>query len=437
MNVKSVKKNNQNSLLNGILLLYHYPLNLNASTIMEYVNAFERYSKFKVLKVNTAFGFPKALKAAKFQTIVLHYSLFGTWPFMLNSDFLEYLNRCRRSYKIAIFQDEFQYCKQRFGFINHYKIDSIYTLIKPEYFKDVYRKYTSVSKIIHIPFSGYVSEELIRSAKSIVSPDSKRKIDIGYRGRELAFYMGKGAREKYDIAAGFRERAKGLRLKNDIKTDEESRIYGKDWYKFLADCRATLGAESGASIFDIDGTIYDEYLKAVKIDPKITFNQMWEKFLHKWENNIPNRTFSQRHFEAAALQTCQILFEGGYSGVMRPMVHYIPLRKDFSNFDEVIGLFKDGNFRRQIVKNAYQDLILSERYTYKRFIEVFDMELLKGGFKPKPIDFDADKNYALITKELSFLYKKHILRKLYSKVLCMQFPSRRSHNQLQEQRCAE
>ena len=75
----------------------------------------------------------------------------------------------------------------------------------------------------------------------------------------------------------------------------------------------------------------------------------------------------------------QILYEGEYQGIMRPMVHYIPLKKDFSNFDEVIGLLGDNEFRQRITDNCYRDLIASGRYSYQNFIESFDRELLETG----------------------------------------------------------
>jgi hypothetical protein len=64
------------------------------------------------------------------------------------------------------------------------------------------------------------------------------------------------------------------------------------------------------------------------------------------------------------------------------MVHYIQLKKNFSNFDEVIRLFKDDAFRHELTENAYRDLIASGRYTYQRFLETFDEELLAAGFTP-------------------------------------------------------
>jgi hypothetical protein len=68
--------------------------------------------------------------------------------------------------------------------------------------------------------------------------------------------------------------------------------------------------------------------------------------------------------------------------VMEPMVHYIPLRKDFSNFDEVVRLFRDDDVRRSLTENAHRDLIASGRYSYEALIEGFDEDMLAAGLEP-------------------------------------------------------
>jgi hypothetical protein len=80
---------------------------------------------------------------------------------------------------------------------------------------------------------------------------------------------------------------------------------------------------------------------------------------------------------------CQILFEGKYSGILQPMVHYIPLKKDFSNLDDVIRGFRDAALRRTLTENAYRDLIASGGYSYERFVASFDDELLAAGLQPQ------------------------------------------------------
>jgi hypothetical protein len=219
-------------------------------------------------------------------------------------------------------------------------------------------------------------------AREQTLPDDERIIDIGYRGRSLMPYMGRGAQEKAQIGLGFRERASGSGLVLDIEVDEESRIYGSDWLQFVANCRAMLGVEAGASVFDLDDVVRSEYERLLASDATLTFEQLSERVLTPWENNVYYRTISPRHFEAAALGVCQILFDGRYSGALEPMEHYIPLAKNFSNFDEVLARFRDPSLRRTLADNAYRDLVASGTYSYRRFIESFDETLLAAGLQP-------------------------------------------------------
>jgi hypothetical protein len=365
----------------GILFLYHHPFTRRASTILEHVNAFRQYSRFKVWNVNTELGFPSGLNQCQFQAIVLHYSLFGPNGHLLDGAFLNWIKNSSESFKIALLQDEYYGCQLQFQFLNDFEFDCVYSLLEPQYFDQTYRRYTRV-KTVKSNLPGYVSDDLIALGLRHAKPDTLRSIDIGYRGRKLSPYMGRGALEKYEIAVGFRERAAGLGLALDIEADEHHRIYGDSWYQFLGDCRAVLGVEAGVSIFDLEGTVRAQYERIVAAEPEIRADQLWERLLSHWEGNISYRTISPRHFEAAALRSCQILFEGNYSGAMTPMVHYIPLRKDFSNFDEVIRLFRDEKVRQELTENAYRDLIASGTYSYRSFIVTFDSELEQAGMQP-------------------------------------------------------
>jgi hypothetical protein len=77
---------------------------------------------------------------------------------------------------------------------------------------------------------------------------------------------------------------------------------------------------------------------------------------------------------------------------MEPMVHYIPLRKDFSNFEEVVRLFRNGDVRRALTENAHRDLIASGRYSYEVLIMSFDEDMLAAGVEPaQPADAAAIK----------------------------------------------
>lgn len=408
--------------INGILLLYHLPLSQDAPTILENVNAYKTHSHFKVWNVNTHLGFPKSLANARFSAVALHYSLFGNFPFAIAGEFLDYLAQSQSSYKVAFFQDEYQYCKERFDFLNRYQIDCIYTLLEPRYFREVYQDHTGVSKIVH-HLTGYVSDELIELARRLTLPDEKRSIDFGYRARPLPFHLGSGAQEKTEIAIKFRQRAAGRGLRLDIETDESHRIYGKDWYRFVSNCRAMIGTEAGVSITDTDGRARAECARLLAQNPDMTFAELTEAFLHRWENHIPQRVISPRHFEAAAFRVCQMLFEGNYSGILKPMVHYVPLKKDFSNFDECLRLFHDQGFREQLTENAYQDLIASGKYSYQEFVRGFDGVLREAGLEPEIAADDAARISQRLDRDrlyLEFRARKNSL--MYHR----DFPGRRA-----------
>jgi len=61
------------------------------------------------------------------------------------------------------------------------------------------------------------------------------------------------------------------------------------------------------------------------------------------------------------------------------MLHYLPLKKDFSNFDQVVEWLGDSRLPGEITENAHRDPIRSGRYSYERFVQGVDEELLARG----------------------------------------------------------
>jgi hypothetical protein len=277
--------------------------------------------------------------------------------------------------------------------------------VEPSFFNATYWKYTRVPKLVFC-LPGYVSDEMLAARRRFYLPDAERKIDIGYRGRNPEYYMARGAREKVDIGVKFREKANGLGLILDIETEEAKRIYGENWYRFIASCRGILGVEAGVSIFDLEDVIYEGYQRLIVENPGMTFEEVSERLKFRdWEDRIYYRRISPRHFEAATLKVCQILYEGEYSGVMKPMVHYIPLKKDFSNFDEVIGIFRNPAARRELTGNAYNDLIASGQYTYECFVgDSFGPVLQEVGLEPEMDAFEAERVTELLNEDWRLKY---------------------------------
>lgn len=352
---------------------------------MDHVGAFETYSRFPIQKLNTDSPLPAAIANLDFELVIVHYSVLGPGFYLLTEDHLRWL-KTSRAQKVLLAQDEHRYCGHRFWFCDEVGFDAVYTCLEPSEFDKVYGSRTEVRRLrTNLP--GYVSEQMIADGERLSVPDQERPIDIGYRGRPLPPYSGRGGLEKYEIGRRFAELAANSGLVLDIGLEEADRLYGKDWPRFLSRCKGVLGVESGVSVFDLDDRVIDQYEHLVTQDGEVSIEDLTEA--SELEDKVYYRTISPRHFEAAAMRTCQILFEGRYSGILQPMVHYIPLRKDFSNFDEVLTLFRDPAVRRELTRNAHRDLIASGRHTYESFIERFDQDLIDAGLQPTASASDA------------------------------------------------
>ena len=370
--------------VNFMLVLYDrqlvdYPY--EASTVEEHYRAFARHSRFTVWQWNTRHGYPDVLDRMDPAVVVLHYSLFGSGLYMLDDRLLEFLSHTR-AHKIAFFQDEMAWMQKRFRFVDDYGIDTVYTHIAERDFDATWRRYTSVPNLVH-NYPGYVSDDMIEGGRRYGLPEEDRDIDVGYRGRSLPSWLGRAAQEKAIIGTEFARLAADSGLRLDIRTNEEDRIYGEAWHRFVGRCRATLGVESGVSYLDLEDEVLNAYqrIREERGEPP-TLEELERGPLGRWDNNFAYRTISPRHFEAAAFRVCQVLFRGEYAGVFEADVHYIPLEKDFSNIDEVIGQLKDPARCRELTERTHRDVIASGRYSYSAFVAGVDRHLVEHGADP-------------------------------------------------------
>ena len=371
----------------GILVVYHRPdyrlaprRFTDAATVREHIHSSRAYSRYPVWEVNADLGFPSRLREVHPTIVLLHYSLFGSGHYLLGDAFHDFVKSCV-AMKVAFFQDEFYFCRKRFEFVNKVGVNLILTHVHPEDIPEIWGRHTP-NAVARFNYPGYVDHEMVAAAKRFALPREERDIDVGYRGRPLQPFMGSGSLEKVIIGERFNELAASTALNTDIDTSEAGRLYGDDWYRFLGRCRAVLGVESGTSYLDLEDEVYRDYQARLADGRSVTLDALRAGPLGHWDHNFSYRTISPRHFEAAAFRICQVLFEGEYSGVLEPMVHYVPLKKDFSNFVEVIRLLDDDVTRERIVENAHRDLIRSDTYSYARFVASVDEDLRAAGFDP-------------------------------------------------------
>ena len=72
------------------------------------------------------------------------------------------------------------------------------------------------------------------------------------------------------------------------------------------------------------------------------FNKFYKSYFESLKKpKIYFKCISSRNFDAIGTKTAQILLEGKYNNLLKPNIHYFSLKKDYSNFDEIIELIKN------------------------------------------------------------------------------------------------
>lgn len=120
---------------------------------------------------------------------------------------------------------------------------------------------------------------------------------------------------------------------------------------------------------DPNGKIRQDVENYVEKHPHASFDEVEKECFPNQDHTLKLFALSPRHFECAMAKTCQVLLEGEYDGVFQPGIHYIELKRDFSNLNQVVQQIKDTPTCEKIAERAYQDIVLSGNYTYRKFTE--------------------------------------------------------------------
>src|SRR5437764_380792 len=67
-------------------------------------------------------------------------------------------------------------------------------------------------------------------------------------------------------------------LVTDISFREEDRLYGNAWTAFVSRCKAMLGVESGASVFDFTGEIQRKVERHLWDAPETPYDELRERY---------------------------------------------------------------------------------------------------------------------------------------------------------------
>jgi hypothetical protein len=342
----------------------------HAGTILEHIRGLRNYSRHHIRLFNPRRLSRRFLDLDEFDVVVIHYSLLCASDMYLHPTFREALTRYR-GLKVQFIQDEYRLIDDITRVIDDMGVHVLFSCLPPDEAERVYGP--RLPGVALIPtLTGYVPESMVGLE---VPRAIDRPIDIGYRARNLPFWLGKFGRQKFLIGEGVLTRADSYGLRCDISWKEEDRLYGRRWIDFLKSCRTTLGTGSGSSIADYDGEIQRSVERYVAQHPAATFDEVHAKLLEPYEGTLRLDVISPRIFEGIAMRTALILFPSPYSGVIQPWEHYIPLAPDFSNMDQVVEKLRDDRFVTEMTARAYDNVVESGRYSFRELARQFDAAL--------------------------------------------------------------
>lgn len=360
------------------IVFFYYSPPLGLLTIQDNVKNFQLLSKNNITLLNTypSAKISKDIDLNNFDGILIDSTLAYLPTTLKELDAnISIKLKDYAGVKILLKQDEHIFSYETARLIGQKKIDLVFTCLEESQISKVYPGDLVGEAVFARQLTGYISDALIQLAKP---KEYIRSIDLSYRGSMQPLQCGRLGYEKWNIGNSVSNKLIGKQLEINISSRWADRIHGKDWITFLNSSKAVLGVESGSNLFDFTGEVNKKCLNfekkncKIKDDTEAFYKKAHAEFLYQYENNVKYGQISPRHFEAAATRTLQILYEGEYSNIFFPYKHYVPLKRDLSNFEEIIDILINPIKRCQITECAYEEIVMNEQFHYKKKVEHFD-----------------------------------------------------------------
>jgi hypothetical protein len=362
------------------LLLCNYAINQGA-VVAESVNAFHDYSRYPYHIYSWNFGFKEEFDYDAFDFLVIHYSVIPSLPGFLSVGVAERIRRFK-GLKVQMIQDDYRMNSLLVRFIKECGIDVVYTVAPPAAAKALYSDQVPGLNV-ETYLTGYVSDWLKLEPPL---PLRKRSYDVGYRGRKYPYWFGQPVIDKVELADTFAKKLARYRLRHNISTREKDRVYGRAWVDFLRNCRAIFGMESDIHYIDPNGYVHHWYETMEQLIGKKRWNgkeALQNPFFseHAQPAPAPLAVIPPRVFETIAVRSANILVEGEYSGVLQPWRHYIPLKKDLSNVDDVVHALQDEALLSDIIAVSFGEIGQNRGFSYAGFASQMD-ETIERHLRP-------------------------------------------------------
>lgn len=354
----------------NVLFLYNSTQTFT-NTVYEHLASFRNHSSHRIFYSHADPVSELNVDLGAFDAVGIHFSI--RLPFDQISFPVFQALKAFNGLKFLFIQDEYDFPQRAWHWIHELEIKLVFTVVPEAGIETVYPKAEFPDTRFVTNLTGYVPEKLTFTQE--VPPPSERRLMVGYRGRPLPIRYGQLGIEKVAIGQLVKSYCDQHNVRSDIAWSEQARIYGSNWYDFVVSCRSMLGTESGSNVFDWDGTLHQSIERYRNENPGASDEVIYEALVRPIEIEGLINQVSPRIFEAIAARTVLVLFEGSYSGIVKPGEHFIALKKDGSNLMDVIRLLRNDSYVDAMAERAWRDVILSEKYSYRSFVAMVDKEL--------------------------------------------------------------
>ena len=377
-------------------LILHYSSKINQDLSYQHgwVKAFKNSTKFNCSFLNLAefeigkreilnfkklknYQYLKNLIFDKYEIIILLHSTFSNACAVPRV--IQKIISLKKSYKIYFIGNEYKQMPEKIKFTKKLKINLLVTQSHNDGVIKLYEKKLKI-KVIHIPGGGLDDE--------IFYPmNMDRDILVGYRTYPEPAYL--GHKKRVDLYNFLKNNSIKTEDKYDISIMTKDRFNFRDWAIFLNRCKSLPSTITGSDFFYLDDKIrnqVNEYVKKQHPSKIIAigeedegslkdYNKIYQNFFKDLNTGTKLRALTGKIIEAMGTKTANILVDGDYGPLLIPDEHYIPLRKDFSNYEECIEKLKDKNYFYKITESAYR--LSKEKLKFTNYTDNLHKVILK------------------------------------------------------------
>jgi hypothetical protein len=359
----------------NVLIVYCQVSYPPRATVAEQLFCFARYAgaSHRCFYLNLAVrDVPSYLLDVPFDMVIFHTTFFA-WRWGIG-EYRQVLQKARalkrlRALRAIVPQDEFYRTDALNEFIDEFDVGIVYTVSPPSEWSKLYPAAEGSGVRLVPVLTGYLDDATVGRIDALTAVRPPRETAIGYRAWRANPWLGRYAFLKTRVADVFEQRAPAFGLTTDISTRAADTFYGDEWYRFLLRCRYVIGVQGGAGVLDWDGSVRECAEAFQRARPDASFDEIEASCFAGRDGALAYFAISPRHLEACATRTCQVLVEGHYNGVLTPGLHYIELKQDFRNLDDILQRMASDRERETIAARAYDDVVRSGAYSYARFVE--------------------------------------------------------------------